>query len=239
MNPNSALVIGAGGIGRALLKLLSNSVNGEVHCVTRGSLGDDQATIPNVTYHFIDSSEHSHVRSFCQQFSGCFSQVYCTIGQLHGAELTPEKKLEDLNPEQLASYFHINTILPAIWLKHGGTLFEKNTNGRFVFVSARVGSISDNRLGGWYGYRASKSALNMLIQTAQIEYRRRYRNVALVAYHPGTVDTPLSQPFQKRVPEGKLFSPEQAADYLLSATSALPESHQAHYIDWKGENIAW
>ena len=108
-----------------------------------------------------------------------------------------------------------------------------------MFFSARVGSISDNSLGGWYGYRASKSALNMLIKCAQIECQRRAKNITLISYHPGTVETELSKPFQSKVPTGKLFSTDFTATQLLQIIPNLTPENGPHYIDWQGNVIPW
>ena len=108
-----------------------------------------------------------------------------------------------------------------------------------MLFSARVGSISDNRLGGWYSYRASKAALNMMIKTAAIELARRAKNIKLIAFHPGTTDTPLSKPFQKNVPENKLFSAEFVAKQLLDIVENTPIDQSPSYLDWQGETINW
>jgi NAD(P)-dependent dehydrogenase (short-subunit alcohol dehydrogenase family) len=108
-----------------------------------------------------------------------------------------------------------------------------------VFFSARVGSINDNLLGGWYGYRASKAALNMLLKSAQVECQRRAKNISLVSYHPGTVDTELSRPFQANVPKDKLFSSEFTVSQLLQFVTNLLAEDGPHYIDWQGKTIPW
>ena len=133
----------------------------------------------------------------------------------------------------------MNTFLPALWLKTLAPLLRSKEVCRIALLSARVGSISDNRAGGWYSYRASKAALNMLIQSAAIEFARRAKNVKLLAFHPGTVDTPLSAPFQHNVPDGKLFTPEYVAHQLLDLLTALPADGRASYLDYAGKPIAW
>ena len=115
---------------------------------------------------------------------------------------------------------------------------DKN-HSTVVCLSARVGSISDNGFGGWYGYRASKAALNMLVKTASIEYKRRVKNAMLVCYHPGTVDTGLSKPFQKNVAAKKLFTPEFTADQLFTHVSKLDRDQICHFIDWDCEVVTW
>ena len=108
-----------------------------------------------------------------------------------------------------------------------------------VFLSARVGSINDNRMGGWYSYRASKAALNMLLKTAAIEYARRAKNVKLIAFHPGTTDTTLSKPFQKNIPEDKLFKPDFVARQLLMLVAKTPIDGTLSYLDWDHQSIDW
>jgi NAD(P)-dependent dehydrogenase (short-subunit alcohol dehydrogenase family) len=139
----------------------------------------------------------------------------------------------------IRQYFDVNTLAPLNWIKQLPVLMHKSKPAHAVFFSARVGSIEDNHLGGWYGYRASKAALNMLLKTAQIELQRRLPDLSLVSYHPGTVDSPLSAPYQKGVPEGKLFSPEFTVSQLMRHLPALVAGDAPHFIDWKGETIPW
>ena len=106
-------------------------------------------------------------------------------------------------------------------------------------LSARVGSIGDNHLGGWYAYRASKAALNMLLKTAAIEYSRRSANVKLLSFHPGTTDTPLSKPFQSSVAADKLFTPDFVAAQLIALMTAADIDGQLAFIDWNGQSIDW
>ena len=187
------------------------------------------------------------VAQYCQQLKqvgGQFSLVVCCIGALHatGADdqkIMPEKRLEDIQIDQLSFYFNTNTILPAIWLKHVEPLLKGSEPSKLVFFSARVGSISDNNLGGWYGYRASKSALNMVIKCAQIECQRRAKNISIISYHPGTVETELSKPFQSKVPTGKLFTTDFTVTQLLNIIPNLTPENGPHYIDWQGSVIPW
>ena len=144
-----------------------------------------------------------------------------------------------IHKDQLNFYFTTNAILPAIWLKHVESLLKGSEPAKLVFFSARVGSISDNNLGGWYGYRASKSALNMIIKCAQIECKRRAKNICLISYHPGTVETELSKPFQSNVPAGKLFTTDFTVSQLLTIIPNLTPENGPHYIDWQGSVIPW
>ncbi len=238
------VVIGAsGGIGKAVVNNLDEQGE-EIYALSRHG-ERDQGWSNNVHVRALDSHDESAIQAFVtalKEAGHTVSLAVCTIGVLHGkagdTSLFPEKKLEDLNPEQLTAYFTVNSILPAMWLKHLVDIVDAE-KAAIVCLSARVGSISDNRLGGWYGYRASKAALNMLLKTAAIEYQRRNKTTTLVSYHPGTVDTGLSEPFQANVKPEKLFTPEFTAEQLLTHISQLDSQASPHFIDWDGKPVDW
>ncbi|WP_414828539.1 SDR family NAD(P)-dependent oxidoreductase [Alteromonas sp. H39] len=238
-----SLIIGAsGGIGRELVSQLADNDN-DVIAVSRSGFTDDNWP-DNVTSVACDSHDESQIENVVKQLSSDGQTVrmaVCTVGMLHGEvdgiNVQPEKQLESLNEKQLSAYFSVNTIIPSLWVKH--LVGVMSNNALLVCVSARVGSISDNRLGGWYGYRASKAALNMMIKTAAIEYGRRAKGTALVCYHPGTVDTALSEPFQGNVKPEKLFTPEFTVSQLLKITRDLDPKEGPYYLDWDGEPINW
>ena len=255
---NYALVIGANsGIARALLAHLSDNDDiTHVHAVSRTPIvnihasGEHIATEQpgKVTPFCFDTLNEAAVREFVaeQRAAGVtYQYVVSTVGLLHrdagdnGTAVKPEKRLEDIDPAQLQAYFEVNSILPALWLKHLVHVMPKGRPSVIAFLSARVGSISDNRLGGWYGYRASKAAMNMLIKNAAIEYARRNKHVALMAYHPGTVDTSLSKPFQANVASDKLFTPEFTAQRLLNLLAQAHADKSPYYVDWDGKSIPW
>jgi NAD(P)-dependent dehydrogenase (short-subunit alcohol dehydrogenase family) len=168
------------------------------------------------------------------------SLVLNAAGVLHdGEELQPEKRLEDLDPVSLERVFAVNALGPAMLVRHLLPLMPREGKAVLAVISARVGSIGDNRLGGWYAYRASKSALNQFIKTASIEARRRYRNVILLALHPGTTDTGLSAPFQANVPEGQLFSSAFAAERLLEVIEQSGPDDSGGFRAWDGSEIPW
>lgn len=241
-----ALVIGAsGGIGAAMLQTLVASQGfAQVHGVSRTL---PVHAIQGVKYHVINQQNDKAIATYCenlQHLKAQFSLVICCIGTLHSqsettVDVRPEKRLEDLDAEVLHHYFHVNTVLPSLWLKHLEPLLKGDLPAFMVFLSARVGSIADNRLGGWYGYRASKAALNMLVKTAQVELHRRAKNVGLVSYHPGTVDSNLSKPFQANVKPDKLFTPQFTSTQLLSHLSDLQAQQGPYFIDWAGKAIPW
>lgn len=161
------------------------------------------------------------------------------VGILHEGDLQPEKSLKHINPKNLMRYFEVNTIPTVLWAKHLLPLFKHPERTVFAILSAKVGSIEDNRLGGWYGYRASKAALNMLIKNIAIEYNRVAANTIVVALHPGTTNTRLSAPFQHSVPPEKLFSVEEATRKLLSIIEQLTTSSNGHFYSWDGSIIPW
>lgn len=161
-------------------------------------------------------------------------------GLLHdGDRVQPEKKIEDLEWASLERVFAVNTLGPALMLKHFLPRMRRDGHALFAVLSARVGSISDNRLGGWYAYRASKAALNQLVRTAAIEARRRFKSVSLVALHPGTTDTDLSRPFQANVPEDKLFSRRYAVERLFEVLADIEPGQSGVFRAWDGEDIPW
>jgi NAD(P)-dependent dehydrogenase (short-subunit alcohol dehydrogenase family) len=142
-----------------------------------------------------------------------------------------------LTSDGLAKSFESNVIGPAMSAKYLVPLLRRDSKAVFATLSARVGSISDNRLGGWYAYRASKAALNMILKTLSIEVGRRFKNQLIIGLHPGTVDTNLSKPFQGNVPEGKLFTPEYSAGKLLEVVDGLSAADSGNLYDWAGERI--
>lgn len=163
--------------------------------------------------------------------------VVDATGVLHGGGFTPEKGLRDLDPMHLAHAFAINAIGPALLMKHVLPRLPRTGKSVFATLSARVGSIGDNRLGGWHAYRASKAALNQLVRTAAIELARRAPEAACVALHPGTVDTGLSAPFAKAGLE--VHAPADAARQLLTVIDELGPLHSGGFYDWRGLPIPW
>jgi len=171
--------------------------------------------------------------------AGKFSRVCICHGVLHSNTYWPEKRLEDISESALQAIFHANAVVPALWLKSLLKVLKGSQDCIVAALSARVGSIGDNHLGGWYAYRASKSALNMILKTAAIEYGRRAKNVKLIAFHPGTTDTELSKPFQAAVPKEKLFTPSFVAERLAMIMDEALVDGELSYLDWNGQAIDW
>ncbi|WP_024544563.1 SDR family NAD(P)-dependent oxidoreductase [Picosynechococcus sp. NKBG15041c] len=164
--------------------------------------------------------------------------IYC-VGLLHQQTLQPEKSLRHIHPENLLTYFQINAIGAVLWAKHLAPLLRHGDRAVFAAISAKVGSIEDNRLGGWYGYRASKAALNMFLKNIAIEWKRTMSQAIVVALHPGTTDTELSQPFQKNVPPEKLFTPERTANQLRLVLDRLTDQDSGQFLSWDGTPLPW
>ncbi|BAQ59872.1 short-chain dehydrogenase/reductase SDR [Geminocystis sp. NIES-3708] len=161
------------------------------------------------------------------------------VGVLHEENLQPEKSLKHLNADNLLRYFQVNTIPTALFAKHLQPLFKHPELSIFATISAKVGSIEDNKIGGWYGYRASKAALNMLIKNIAIEYSRVSKNTAVIALHPGTTNTQLSAPFQKNVPPEKLFSVNLCIQQLLSVINNITIQDNGKFFSWDGSDLPW
>jgi len=168
------------------------------------------------------------------------SRVIHCAGVLHDTNrhMAPEKRLQDLSPENLEYSFRLNAWAP-ILLAQGLLPLLRHQPATFAALSARVGSISDNHLGGWYSYRSSKAALNQLMRTFAVEARRRAPQLTVLALHPGTTDTPLSAPFQSRVPQEKLFSPDWVAEQLTRQLDQATPEQSGNFINWRGEPLPW
>jgi NAD(P)-dependent dehydrogenase (short-subunit alcohol dehydrogenase family) len=224
----SAVVIGAsGGIGAALeAALIDEGI--AVQGFARSETGDRH----------IDLEDEASIAAAAGRITGSPTLVVVATGLLHDGERGPEKAMRDLDPAWMARNFAINAIGPALVAKHVLPLMPKSGRMVFAVLSARVGSISDNKLGGWYGYRASKAAVNQLVRTLAIEDKRRNSSGIVVALHPGTVDTGLSRPFQANVSPGRLFKPDRAAVQLLDVIDGLRAPDSGKLFAWDGVEVA-
>jgi NAD(P)-dependent dehydrogenase (short-subunit alcohol dehydrogenase family) len=167
------------------------------------------------------------------------ARIIVATGLLKGEGVAPEKSMSALSAGALTTLFAVNAVGPALVAKHFLPLTPRDRPSLFAALSARVGSIGDNHLGGWHGYRASKAALNMLIRTLALENQRRRLLGICVALHPGTVDTPLSAPFNAAVPASRLFSPERSAAALMAVMDGLGPAANGGFFAWDGSQIPW
>ncbi|MEM9154736.1 MAG: SDR family NAD(P)-dependent oxidoreductase [Cyanobacteria bacterium P01_F01_bin.33] len=190
----------------------------------------------------LDPTEETAMAASVQSIQSVTSKLHLVVncvGFLHNETVQPEKSLRQIDVAQLAQYFQINSIAGIVLAKHVFPLLKHEERSVFASLSAKLGSIGDNGLGGWYGYRASKAALNMLMRTAAIEYRRKRSQAIVVTLHPGTTDTRLSKPFQQNVPPEKLFSVERTTRQLLTVIDGLEESDSGHFFSWDGSRLPW
>lgn len=235
--PFDAVVFGAtGGIGRAFVEALA--ADPAVSTVTAVSRRAATWAFPNVVPLEADLLEEASIAAAAE---ACRARpprlVIVATGVLHGEDLRPEKSLQDLDPARLARVFAINTIGPTLVIKHFAPLLPRTGKSVIAALSARVGSISDNRLGGWYAYRASKAALNQVVRTASIELTRRWRDACIVGLHPGTVATLLSEPFRGNVAPDKLFTPSRSTAHLLAVIDRLAPADSGRCFAWDGSVV--
>ena len=245
MNDPATLVVGANGaIAKAIIDKHLSAKQGAVFAFSRrfsDNYHQQFGYSENLHTSICDNSQAAieHAVEELARHEVLFNRIYICNGMLHTPNLRPEKRLEDIHPEHFEQVMHVNVTVPMLWIKHLLPLVQHSTATTITVLSARVGSIADNGLGGWYSYRASKSALNMVIKTAGVEYARRAKNVKLVAFHPGTTDSALSKPFQHNVPKGKLFRPEFVARQLYKLLSEMTPDNNTSFIDWQGKPIPW
>lgn len=233
-----AVVIGAsGGIGAALTaRLVQHPSIEKIHALSRRTI--EEVTKNKIRKAFIDVTDETSVKNAANAVSAPHLVIVAT-GILHDTKRRPEKTWRELDLNWLEDTMRINAFGPALVAKHFLPRIPRKGRSAFAAVSARVGSISDNRLGGWYGYRASKAALNMLLKTLSIELARTHPDACILGLHPGTVNTDLSEPFQRGVPERKLFTPEFSASQLLTAIDRTDATHSGALIAWDGEKIPY
>ena len=245
------LVQGASrGIGLEFVRqLLADPAIGQVFasCQSPGHAPDLAAlaaTEPRLRLVPLDVTDDASIARAAQSVAGLTDRLHLVVncaGILHGGptQLAPEKRLADTRPEALAASFAVNAFGPLLVAKHFERLLAHRERAVFASISARVGSIGDNRLGGWYAYRGAKAAQNMFTRTLAIEWARSRRNVVCVALHPGTTDTDLSRPFQANVAPGKLFSPGRTVRQLLEVIDRLTPADTGRFYAWDGSEIPW
>lgn len=229
--PNGlAVVVGASGaIGGALLDLLREDKS------LAGVVGLSRSSTPP-----LDLTSEATVREIARHVAErgiSLRVVIDATGFLHGGGFTPEKSWRQLDPAHMAKAFAVNTIGPALLIKHLLPLLPRAGKSVFATLSAKVGSIGDNHLGGWYSYRASKAALNQIVRTAAIELKRRQPEAVCVALHPGTVESPLSAPFGRSGLD--VQSPATAAERLVGVIDTLTPASSGGFFDYRGTALPW
>jgi len=237
MTMKALILGGSGGIGSAfvahLLKHYDDiSIDASYNC-HRPSLQDSRCV-----WHQVDIRDETAIKNLSAKLTEvdlCINAV----GMLHNAEHRPEKSTRNINPDYFLTSMAINAMPTLLLAKHLASHFKHKRGAIFATVSARVGSIEENYLGGWYSYRASKAALNMALKTLSIEWKRSLPNVTVAALHPGTTDTDLSAPFQKNVPINQLFSSTQSVDYMMKVINQLTPEKSGKFWSFDGEILPW
>lgn len=241
-----ALVGGSGGIGAALLTHLCARDNVEsIHSTyfrspAAGSLGSigQFGSNTDVIWSQLDVTDDTGVQQWVEKVGEIDWLINCA-GYLHDQNSKPEKSIAQFDSAYFEKNIRVNCLSNLLLAKHAAAALRASGKGLFASVTAKVGSIEDNRLGGWYSYRASKAAANMALKTLSIEWQRTAPSVRVVALHPGTTDTKLSAPFQSRVPPEKLFTAEQSAGYLLTQLERAHDFPSGRFIAYDGEELPW
>lgn len=230
----------SGGIGAALVEMLATSGKfSKIYAGSRRAVSPRHSHIDPFAFDFADEATLAVAADHIAA-DGPLDLILVATGLLHrGAHVQPEKSYRQLDAAVMAEIFAVNAIGPAIAAKYFLPLLHPGRRSVIAFLSARVGSIGDNRLGGWHSYRASKAALNALVRCFSIEMRVRNPHAIPVALHPGTVDTMLSMPFQRSIAAGQLVSAEQSAAHLLDVVDGLTPAHSGGFFAWNGDPIIY
>lgn len=235
----NAVIVGAsGGIGHALCEALLAQPNlGKLYALSRSGTVFNAPKVQNMHCDFADEATIASAATEIAAAGQPHLIIVATgILQDDRQQLQPEKSLRDISLENFHKSYLPNLFGPALVAKHFLPLLPKDSPSLFAALSARVASIEDNEKGGWYAYRSGKTALNMILKNAAIEMARSHKHACIIGLHPGTVDTALSKPFQGFV-KHEIFSPKQAADYLLAVISQRTPADSGKVFDWKGEAI--
>mgnify|MGYP001309877823 FL=1 len=230
-----ALVVGAGGIGKQIAEDLASKENNleVILCGRKNGFKN---------FWELDIENENSLKDLKYKLSK--SQINLRLvlnatGRLHSEKLNPEKRLQHIDRENLIESFSINAFAPILLAKTIEEFINKELEFNFASISARVGSITDNKTGGWYAYRAAKSAQNQLFKSLSIEWARKYPKAIITLLHPGTVNTNLSKPFHKFVPEDKLFSPQKTSNYMIDILRQQKPKDSGKFIAWDGKEIPW
>jgi len=261
-----ALVGGSGGIGEALLSHLKSnagiqtiyatychSVVSDLSDAGRSCEAPDFPDTPviaapaknhrsrtsaQVYWSQVDIRDEASVKHWLTNIGELDWLINCA-GFLHDADTKPEKSINEFNPQDFRKSMDINCLANLLLAKYSGAVLKQSRQGIFASITAKVGSIEDNKLGGWYSYRAAKAAANMVLKNLSIEWQRTAPNVRVVALHPGTTDTRLSKPYQARIKPEKLFSPQKVAALLFAQLEQLHEFPSGRFIAYDGEELPW
>lgn len=232
-----AIIGSSGAIGSAFVDLYSKIHS--IETVYSFSKTEKQFSSNKVESFYIDIEDEDSINNAAKKIGNQkLDMVIVATGILHNKDFSPEKSIKDLDPEIFLKVLRINTVGPAIVGKHFLPLLGKNKKSVFAFLSARVGSISDNTLGGWHAYRSSKSALNQIVKNFSIEVKRSNPTAIVLALQPGTVESKFSEPFKKNVPKDKLFSPEYSVSLLSKVIENANQADSGNLLSYDGKVIS-
>jgi NAD(P)-dependent dehydrogenase (short-subunit alcohol dehydrogenase family) len=234
---NVAIIGSSGAIGRAFLDAyIADKDISNIYSISRTEVKSNDKRIIHIN---IDVTDEVSVKAAASKIEeNRLDRLIVATGVLHTKSFGPEKSIKDIKIENFVKIFSVNTFGPALIGKYFLPLMTKDQKSIVAFLSARVGSISDNKLGGWYAYRASKSALNQIIKNFSIEAKRTNSSGIIIGLQPGTVKSKLSEPFQKNVKKGKLFLPKDSVDSLVKVIENVMQNDSGKIFDWEGEEIA-
>lgn len=232
------IIVGSsGGIGKAFVdSFVASKQVSQIYALSRGGQSHSSPKVISLKFDFTneDSLEETVITL---RETGTFDLCIIATGLLQGEGIKPEKNMRAMSLGAFQQSFLVNSFGPALTAKHFLPLMRREGKSVLAALSARVGSISDNRIGGWYAYRASKAALNMIIKTLSIEFNRRFKEAVIIGLHPGTVNTELSKPFQRNVSEGKLFSPEYSVSKLIDVIDHVKPKDSGLVFAWDGKQV--
>ena len=232
------VIVGAsGGIGRAFVENLADWASVDTIIGTHRR-DKPPFSHPKLTWQPLDVTDEAAVATWAKGL-GEIDWLINAIGILHTTEHGPEKSIRQIDPSFFLESVAVNALPTLLLAKHTQVAFHHRRPAIFAAISAKVGSIEDNRLGGWFSYRASKAALNMGLRTLSIEWRRTLPHVAVAALHPGTTDTALSRPFQKNVPKAQLFKPDYSVRRMLEVLDGLRPADSGKFRAFDGELLPW
>ena len=237
MSENIIIIGASGAIGSSFINYYINqNPSNIIYSLSRKEIKYSNDNIKNILIDIEDEQTIVSAAGICSEH-GSFDKIIVATGILHDENLSPEKSFRHLEKNKLEKVFSVNTFGPAMIARYFIPLLNKEKTSFFGVLSARVGSISDNKIGGWYSYRASKAALNMIIKSLSIEVARNNPNAIIVGLHPGTVDSNLSNPFQKNVSDGKLFTPDYSIAKMTNVINSLTTRDTGNCFAWDGERI--
>ena len=234
---NALIIGGTGGIGLAIIKqLLLIKPHAQIHATYLSHQPSYQH--PQLHWHQINITIETDITKLAAQFTQ-LDIVINAVGILHTTEHLPEKSIQQFDMDFFNTNIQTNTLPTLLIAKHFMMQLKASPRSYFVTVSAKVGSIEDNKLGGWISYRSSKAALNMAIKTISIEWRTKLPHCGVIAFHPGTTASSLSKPFQRNVAPHKLFTPEYTAQCLLNLLATLTPQDTGKFLSYNGNSLPW